>query len=155
MPHSFPTFKIFIVDAKSRKNEVHQEQVQAQFAKASNFYEYLIAKSHLENKGIVKIFIIRDTLRTTGPFTLISGYSEELASPLSNTKIGQVKDRHLHIFQIKSFCKDCPLIIRAVISMHLIEGNYLEIHLHSQSPSWKFNLSLVSKNNKKIQRAEV
>lgn len=109
----------------------------------------------MENKGIVKIFIIRDTLRTTGPFTLISGYSEELASPLSNTKIGQVKDRHLHIFQIKSFYKDCPLIIRAAISMHLIEGNYLEIHLHCQSPSWKFNLSLVSKNNKKIQRAEV
>lgn len=133
MPHSFPTFKIFSVDAKSKKSRVHQEQVQAQFAKASHFDKYLIAKSHLENKGtVVKINIIRYTLRTTGPFTLVSGYSEELVSPLSNTKIGQVKDyRHLHIFQIKSFYKNHQLIIRAAISMHLIEGNYLEINLDS------------------------
>lgn len=132
MPHSFPTFKIFSVDVKSKKNRVHQEQVQAQFTKASHFDEYLIAKSHLENKGtVVKIFIIRDTPRTAGPFTLVSGYSEELVSPLSNTKIGQVNYRHLHIFQIKSFYKNHQLIITAAISMHLIEGNYLEINLDS------------------------
>lgn len=81
MPHSFLIFNIFSGDAKSRKNRVYQEQAQAQLAKASHFDEYLIAKSHLENKGtVVKILIIRDTLRTTDPFTLISGYSEELVS---------------------------------------------------------------------------